>query len=188
MSPPTPLPTGKPAASSACSKRPMPICAVSLPCRLRWPATSHARRVPPTRDCGPKSRRTPRPAVWATPNAATRAWTKHPITSPPRLPTIWGAITWLSTGQEVSLLTLSGRSHVPDLGWTRHVALLQGGATLGGAKLWYDRSKQRFYLLVSLTIDTPDPTPEQQRHVMGIDVGSRYLATVARSEAHTSDL
>ena len=65
----------------------------------------------------------------------------------------------LRTGQEVSLLTLAGRIHVPYQGWTRHVALLQAGATLGGAKLWYDRSKQRFYLLVSLTIATPDPHP-----------------------------
>ena len=44
----------------------------------------------------------------------------------------------------MSLLTLAGRIHVPYLGWTRHVALLQVGARLGGAKLWYDRSKQRF--------------------------------------------
>ena len=48
-----------------------------------------------------------------------------------------------------------------------------------GAKLWYDRGKQRFYLLVSLTLDTPDPTPESQRQVLGVDVGQRYLATVA---------
>ncbi len=85
----------------------------------------------------------------------------------------------LRSGQEVSILTLAGRIHVPYQGWTRHVALLQAGAPLGGAKLWYDRSKQRFYLLVSLTLEAPDPTPEQQRHVIGVDVGQRYLATVA---------
>ena len=85
----------------------------------------------------------------------------------------------LRTGQEVSLLTLAGRIHVPYQGWTRHVALLQAGSRLGGAKLWYDRSKQRFFLLVSLTIDTPDPIPARQHQVVGIDVGQRYLATVA---------
>jgi putative transposase len=79
----------------------------------------------------------------------------------------------------VSILTLAGRVHVPYLGWTRHVALLQAGATIGGAKLWYDRGKQRFFLLVSLTLQTPDPTPEGQRQVLGVDVGQRYLATVA---------
>jgi putative transposase len=59
------------------------------------------------------------------------------------------------------------------------VALLQEGATIGGAKLWYDRGKQRFYLLVSLTIQTPDPTPNRQHQIVGIDVGQRYLASVA---------
>jgi IS605 OrfB family transposase len=85
----------------------------------------------------------------------------------------------LRTGQQVSLLTLTGRLHVPYQGWSRHVALLQEGATIGGAKLWYDRSKQQFYLLVSLTLQTPDPTPESQGQVLGVDVGQRYLATVA---------
>jgi hypothetical protein len=92
---------------------------------------------------------------------------------------VFAAITWLSTGQEVSLLTLAGRIHVPYLGWTRHVALLQAVSRLGGAKLWYDRSKQNFFLLVSLTIETPDPSPALQHQIVGIDVGSRYLATVA---------
>ena len=85
----------------------------------------------------------------------------------------------LRTNQEVSILTLSGRIHVPYQGWSRHVALLQAGAAIGGAKLWYDRSKQQFYLLVSFTIETPDPTPERKPQVIGIDVGSRYLATVS---------
>jgi putative transposase len=85
----------------------------------------------------------------------------------------------LRAGQEVSLLTLAGRIHVPYLGWNRHVALLQAGGIIGGAKLWYDRGKQRFYLLVSLTLQTPDPTPEGTPQVLGVDVGQRYLATVA---------
>ena len=55
----------------------------------------------------------------------------------------------------------------------------QAGAVIGGAKLWYDRGKQRFFLLVSLTLETPDPTPEQALQVLGVDVGQRYLATVA---------
>ena len=85
----------------------------------------------------------------------------------------------LRAGQEVSILTLAGRIHVPYQGWSRHVALLQAGATIGAAKLWYDRGKQRFYLLVSLTIDTSDPTPAHQQSIVGVDVGQRYLATVA---------
>jgi IS605 OrfB family transposase len=85
----------------------------------------------------------------------------------------------LRAGQQVSILTLEGRIHIPYQGWSRHVALLQQGAILGGAKLWYDRGKQRFFLLVSLTIETPDPTPEGQTRVLGVDVGQRYLASVA---------
>jgi hypothetical protein len=85
----------------------------------------------------------------------------------------------LAPERRVSLLTLAGRIHVPYQGWTRHVALLQAGTRLGGAKLWYDRSKQRFFLLISLSIETPDPTPARQHQIVGIDVGSRYLAAVA---------
>ena len=59
------------------------------------------------------------------------------------------------------------------------MALLQQGARLGAAKLWYDRSKKRFYLLVALSIETLDPTPETHTRVVGVDVGQRYLATVA---------
>ena len=97
----------------------------------------------------------------------------------PTLTYVYGHDYSFGTGQKVSLLTLVGRIHVPYQGWSRHVALLQHGAIIGGAKLWYDRAKQRFYLLVSLTIETPDPRPENQQQVIGVDVGQRYLATVA---------
>src|ERR1051326_5778931 len=172
MSAPTPLPTGKPAASSACNKRPMPTCALSLAYRLRWPATSPARWEPPTRDFGQNGTRTSKPAVWAAPNAATRAWIKRRTTSHRRSVTIWAVITWLSTGQEVSLLKLAGRIHVPYLGWTRHVALLQAGTRVGGAKLWYDRSKQRFFLLVRW----PSPCLILPRHVSTRSWASMWAA------------
>jgi putative transposase len=81
--------------------------------------------------------------------------------------------------QQVSLRTRTGRVVVPYLGYAKHVALLQHGTTLGAARLWYDRLKKRFYLLVSLTIETPDPTPAACGPVVGVDVGQRYLATVA---------
>ena len=83
------------------------------------------------------------------------------------------------TDQQVSILTLAGRLHVPYQGYAKHVAWLHQGASIGGAKLWYDRAKQRFYLLVSLTIETPDPLPERLPRMVGVDVGQRYLATVA---------
>ena len=65
------------------------------------------------------------------------------------------------------MLTLAGRIILPYQGWSRHLALLQQGATVGGAKLWYDRAKHHFYLLVSLTITTPDPTPADLSQILG---------------------
>ena len=103
----------------------------------------------------------------------------------PTLTYVYGHDYSFRTGQEVSLLTLAGRIHVPYQGYDRHVALLHQGGIVGGAKLWYDRSRKRFYLLVSLTIETPEPQPTNQRQILGVDVGQRYLATVATT-ANTS--
>ena len=89
------------------------------------------------------------------------------------------------TASQVSVLTLAGRLLLPYQGYTRHVAWLQQGAQIGGAKLWYDRSHKRFYLLVSLTITTPDPTPADVAQVVGIDLGQRYLATLTTPQNHT---
>jgi transposase len=85
----------------------------------------------------------------------------------------------------VSVLTLAGRLILPYQGYTRHVAWLQQGAEFGGAKLWYERARKRFYLLVSLTIKTAAPTPATLSQVLGIDLGQRYLATVTTPENHT---
>ena len=83
------------------------------------------------------------------------------------------------TGQQVSVLTLQGRIVLPYQGYDRHVALIQRGAAIGGAKLWYDKPHKQFYLLVSLELDIADPTPETLPDVVGVDVGMRYLATTA---------
>ena len=91
----------------------------------------------------------------------------------------------LKEGQHVSMLTLQGRIIVSYQGYARHVAFLQHGAAIGAAKLWYDRSRKRFYLLIALTIETPDPTPAAYGQVLGVDVGQRYLATVATSTNST---
>ena len=79
----------------------------------------------------------------------------------------------------VSVGTLNGRISIAYQGYEKHIALIRQGATIGDAKLWYDRPKKRFYLLVSLTIDIPDPTPAQLTSVVGVDVGIRYLAVTS---------
>jgi hypothetical protein len=56
----------------------------------------------------------------------------------------------LKVDKQVSILTLEGRVVVPYTGYEKHVALLQQGAKIGAAKLWYDKPGKQFYLLVSL--------------------------------------
>ncbi len=82
----------------------------------------------------------------------------------------------------VSILTLDGRVLVPYTGYNKHVALIQQSADIGGAKLWYDTPKKQFYLIVSLEIETPDPTPETHTSVVGVDVGIRYLAVTSTTK------
>lgn len=81
--------------------------------------------------------------------------------------------------QYLSLLTLQGRVIMPYTGYQQHVALIRHGAEMGAAKLWYDQHRKVFYLLVSLNLETSDPSPEQHTSVAGVDVGLRYLAVTS---------
>lgn len=90
------------------------------------------------------------------------------------------------TESRVSILTLAGRVIVPYTGYREHVALLQHGASIGAAKLWYDQPKKQFYLLVSLEREVPDPMPESQTSVVGVDVGIRYLAVASDTQGQAS--
>jgi hypothetical protein len=69
--------------------------------------------------------------------------------------------------------TLNGRVSVAYQGYDKHGARIGQAATIGDAKLWYDRPKKRLYLLVSLTIDIAALTPTHLTHVVGVDVGLR---------------
>ena len=86
----------------------------------------------------------------------------------------------------LSVLTLDGRVIVPYTGYGSHVALIENGETIGAAKLWYDKPKKQFYLLVSLELEVADPTPEQHTQVVGVDVGVRYLAVTATTQGEQS--
>jgi IS605 OrfB family transposase len=92
----------------------------------------------------------------------------------------------LKAEQQVSVLTLNGRVIVPYTEYWRHVALiqqsLQHGVRIGAAKLWYDKPHKQFYLLVSLEIEVADPMPENHRHIVGVDVGQRYLAVATDTQ------
>jgi IS605 OrfB family transposase len=104
---------------------------------------------------------------------------KAPYYVSPTLIYVYGHDYSLKTEQRVSLLTRAGRIIVPYQSYSKHITLLRETAEIGEAKLWYDRAKKRFYLLVSLTIEHPDPVPESHTSIVGVDVGQRYLATVA---------
>src|SRR6266516_1925008 len=86
-------------------------------------------------------------------------------------------------GQHLSILTLSGRVIVPYVGYHEHVALIAKGAHIGAAKLWYDKPKKHFYLLVSLEVEVAEPTPDTHSGVAGVDVGVRYLAVTTTTKA-----
>jgi hypothetical protein len=103
----------------------------------------------------------------------------------PTLTYVYGPTTLVFAAGGVSVLTLAGRLVLPYQGYARHLAWMEHGAAIGGAKLWYDRAKHRFYLLVSLTMCTPDPTPAALSEVVGVDLGQRYLATLTTPEDHT---
>ena len=90
------------------------------------------------------------------------------------------------TEQRVSILTLSGRVIVSYTGYDQHIALIQKGAEIGAAKLWYDKTKKQCYLLVSLEIEVADPTPESHTQVAGGDVGVRYLAVTSTTKGESS--
>lgn len=83
-------------------------------------------------------------------------------------------------------MTLSGRVSLPYTGYTPHVQLIQQGAQIGAARLWYDKPKKQFYLLVSLEIEVAEPSPEQHTQVVGVDVGIRYLAVTSTTQGTCS--
>src|SRR5438105_4613052 len=88
--------------------------------------------------------------------------------------------------QHLSILTMAGRVIVPYTGYSQHIALIQKGAVIGAAKLWYDKPKKQFYLLVSLEMEVADPRPETHTGVAGVDVGVRYLAVTCTTRGDRS--
>jgi len=90
------------------------------------------------------------------------------------------------TEQHVSILTLGGRVIVSYSGYNKHIALIQHGAHIGAAKLWYDKPHKQFYLLVCLEVEVADPTSETHTGVVGVDVGQRYLAVTSDTRGTTA--
>ncbi len=106
---------------------------------------------------------------------------KPPTYSSPTVQYTYARDYTFKLDQQVSLGTLGGRINVPYRGYDEHVALIRHGANIGDAKLWYDKPKKCFYVLVSLAIDIPEPICQQLSEVVGVDVGIRYLAVTSTS-------
>jgi putative transposase len=84
----------------------------------------------------------------------------------------------LKLEHQVSILTLQGRVILSYTGYRKHVTLMEHGAHIGAAKLWYDKPHKQFYLLVSLEVEVAEPTPDTHTSVVGVDV----VSTAAKVE------
>ncbi len=77
----------------------------------------------------------------------------------------------------LSIVTLNGRIKVNYLGYYKHLELIKSNSTkIGAAKIWYDKSKKKYYLLVCLELEISELQPSDIKSVIGIDVGQRFLA------------
>jgi IS605 OrfB family transposase len=86
---------------------------------------------------------------------------------------------------KVSLITLSGRIKVNYSGYYKHLDLIKNGVEIGAAKIWYDKSRKLYYLLVSLSLEVPELKPEDIKQIKGVDVGQRYLAVTTDTNNQT---
>lgn len=86
---------------------------------------------------------------------------------------------------QVSVLTLDGRLVLSYAGYQKHLDYITQGAEIGTGKLWYDKPKKQYYLLVSLQVELPDAQPTDHKRVVGVDVGQRYHAVVSDTHNHT---
>lgn len=88
-------------------------------------------------------------------------------------------------GQQASVQTLEGRITLSYEGYQKHLEAIAAGAEVGAAKLWYDRRKKQYFLLVSLELERPDPQPGDYRRVVGVDVGQRYHAVATDTQQNS---
>ena len=86
---------------------------------------------------------------------------------------------------KVSLITLSGRIKVNYSGYNKHLDLIKSGVEIGAAKIWYDKSKKNYYLLVSLNLYVPEINPKDIKQIKGVDVGQRFLAVATDTQNRT---
>lgn len=81
--------------------------------------------------------------------------------------------SWKKNGR-VSMRTLDGRLVLEFDGYQKHLDYIAQGCETGAAKLYYQKSKKQYFLIVALHIELPDPQPTDHSNIVGVDVGQRY--------------
>jgi IS605 OrfB family transposase len=88
--------------------------------------------------------------------------------------------------QQVSVITLNGRTKVRYEGYSKHLEFLKSDVVkLGAAKLYYSKSTKIYYLLVSFEIQLNEITSSDIKKVIGVDIGQRYLAVTTTIDNKT---
>ncbi|MBT9545660.1 MAG: transposase [Candidatus Sericytochromatia bacterium] len=98
---------------------------------------------------------------------------------------VYGRDMTFKMGQRISICTLEGRIVVPYEGYNNHLAWIAAGAKVGESKLYYQKSRKQYYLLVSLGVDCGEARPEQYTQAVGVDVGQRYHLAAANPLGQT---
>lgn len=87
--------------------------------------------------------------------------------------------------QQVSVQTLDGRITIPYEGYSKHLEYIQQGCKVGSAKLYYQKAKKQYHLLVTLEVEVSEPQPSDHKRIVGVDVGQRYHAVVTDIQQHS---
>ena len=87
---------------------------------------------------------------------------------------VYGRDMTFKQDQQVSIKTLSGRIVAPYEGYTKHLQWIKKGMRVGNSKLYYQKSKKQYYLLVSMEVEIQQ---EKYTQAVGVDVGQRYHLT-----------
>ncbi len=92
----------------------------------------------------------------------------------------------LSKNQQVSVITLNGRTKIRYEGYSKHLGFLKSDAgKMGAAKLYYSKSTKTYYLLVSFEINLKEISSADIKKIIGVDVGQRYLAVTTTTDNQT---
>ncbi len=95
---------------------------------------------------------------------------------------VYGRDMTFKRDQQVSIKTLTGRIVVSYEGYTKHLQWIKEGVQVGESKLYYQKSKKQYCLLVSMEVKIPQ---EKYTQAVGVDVGQRYHLTACSDSSQS---